>query len=106
VEALQKPPAGLTPRHPPALLVVLHIGALKSYLPDILNRVSALPARHAAQGEAIRAGHIYVAPPDHHLCVADHSLILSRGPRENWARPATHSSIENAATWMGLRPLM
>jgi two-component system chemotaxis response regulator CheB len=67
---------------------VVHIGASRSILPSILNDMRRLPASFAAQDERIRAGHIYVAPPDHHLTVKDGRLKLSRGPRENWTRPA------------------
>ena len=47
-----------------------------------------LPATQKLDGEAIRAGHIYVAPPDHHLRVESGHVRVTRGPKENRLRPA------------------
>src|SRR4051812_30788489 len=52
-----------------AMFVVLHIGARPSVLPRILTAMGPLSAAHAEDGAPIRSGHIYVAPPDHHLLV-------------------------------------
>jgi two-component system, chemotaxis family, protein-glutamate methylesterase/glutaminase len=73
---------------PAAILAVLHVGAGPSTLPSLLNHNQGLPASHAINGERIQPGHIYIAPPDHHLLVHDGWLELSRGPRVNWTRPA------------------
>src|SRR5262245_35200290 len=71
------------------LLVVLHTSANGSgVLPNILNRVSALPAQFARSGDPIRAGRILVAPADAHLIVADGAVRVVHGPRENGFRPA------------------
>ena len=61
---------------------------LPSVLPTILQRAGDLPAVHPTDGDPIEHGHIYVAPPDHHLLVEDSSVRLVRGPRENGHRPA------------------
>ena len=50
---------------PAAVLSVLHVGPNPSQFPTILNRRSLLHAHHARHGELIRAGEIYIAPPDH-----------------------------------------
>lgn len=97
VEALRALAAGLPADLPAAVFVVLHVGAHKSGLPDLLNRAGALPATHARHGEAIRAGHIYVAPPDHHLTIEPGYVRLTKGPRENWARPAIDPLFRTAA---------
>ena len=101
VEALQKLTAGLPRDIPAALLVVQHIGRYASQLPDILNRYGPLPTSHARQGDAIRPGHIYVAPPDHHLLLQDGRIHLTRGPRENWARPSIDPLFRSAARAYG-----
>src|SRR5215468_201336 len=62
IEAMEKLFANLPSE---TLLCVLHVGPYPSQLPKILNRRSFLHAHFAKQGEAIRAGEIYVAPPDH-----------------------------------------
>ena len=56
----------LTAAFAAAVFVVLHIGAHKSELLWQLNQTGPLPACHHGDGELIQAGHIYVAPPDHH----------------------------------------
>jgi two-component system chemotaxis response regulator CheB len=88
IGALREVVCGLPVSFPAAILVVVHIGASPSILPSILNESRRLPVSHATHGERIRPGHIYIAPPDHHLTVKDGRLMLSRGPRENWTRPA------------------
>jgi two-component system chemotaxis response regulator CheB len=56
-------------------------------LPAVLQRSGRLPATHAVDGEELRLGRIYVAPPDHHLLVDGPRVRLSRGPRVNGHRP-------------------
>jgi two-component system chemotaxis response regulator CheB len=101
VEAMQKLFANLPSTIPAAILTVLHIGPHPSQFPDLLNDCSGLPARHARHGEPIRAGNIYVAPPDHHLLVRRSHVVLSRGPRVNWARPAVDPLFRSAAKTFG-----
>jgi hypothetical protein len=49
---------------PAAVCVVLHVPAgHHSRLPEIFNRARRLPAAHAADGEHLQQGRIYVAPP-------------------------------------------
>lgn len=51
-----------------AVLVVLHISPRAgSALPGILDRSGPLKAAAAQDGEPLRHGHVYVAPPDLHL---------------------------------------
>jgi two-component system, chemotaxis family, protein-glutamate methylesterase/glutaminase len=101
VEALNSLAEGLTSDIPAALFIVQHIGSHPSSLPEILSRAGPLPAMHASQGQAIRPGEIYVAPPDHHLLLKPRSMTLSRGPRENWARPAIDPLFRSAAAVYG-----
>jgi two-component system chemotaxis response regulator CheB len=66
-----------------------------------LNQHSKLAAAHATDGEVIEPGRIYVAPPDHHLLVADGRLELDHGPRENYTRPAIDPLFRSAARAYG-----
>lgn len=102
VEALQKIVAGLPENFPAAIFVVLHLSPQShSVLPEILNRAGKLPAKHPVQGEQVRRGHIYVAPPDRHLILEDSRIVLSRGPRENRHRPALDPLFRSAARAYG-----
>ena len=98
VEALTKLVRTL-PKHLSAtLFVVLHMPAdSPSLLPDIINHAGTLPASHPTDGEAITAGHIYIAPPDHHLLVESGYVRVIRGPRENRHRPAIDPLFRSAA---------
>lgn len=54
------------------LLVVLHVsGHNTSFLPHILRRNGPLPSTHPDDGEKIRRGHIYIAPPNRHWVLRD-----------------------------------
>jgi two-component system chemotaxis response regulator CheB len=101
VEALQRLAAGLPADIPAALFVVQHIGRCASQLPQLLTAHSPLPVVQAAQGGAVTTGTIYVAPPDHHLILERGYTRLTRGPRENWARPAIDPLFRSAARVYG-----
>ena len=103
VEALQELVSGLKEDIPAAVLMVQHMGTNRSSLPEILSSRGALPVRHARKRDLIRAGCILVAPPDHHLVVVDGAALLTRGPRENWARPAIDPLFRSAAMAYGPR---
>ena len=108
VEALAELISFLPADLPAATFVVLHIpphGA--SVLPNILSRRGALPARHPEDGEIVRRGQVYVAPPDHHLLLRREGEILTvhltRGPAENGHRPAVDTLFRSAARAAGPR---
>jgi two-component system chemotaxis response regulator CheB len=103
VAALQTLASKLTPNIPAAILIVLHIGRRRSLLPEILQQTGPLPASHATNVTPLRAGHIHVAPPDHHLNVVDGAMVLTCGPRENWTRPAIDPLFRTAARAQGRR---
>jgi two-component system chemotaxis response regulator CheB len=98
VEALAELAASLPDDLAAAVFVVLHLPAAgTSALPEILRRHGPLPAAHVKDGEPIRPGRIYVAPPDHHVLVRTGHVHLSRGPRENGHRPAIDPLFRSAA---------
>ncbi|WP_207483259.1 chemotaxis protein CheB [Arenibaculum pallidiluteum] len=103
LEALRTLVAGLPRWFPAAVFVVLHIGARRSNAPEILGRAGLLPSLFAADGMPIAAGAIYVAPPDHHMLLAPGRMRLSRGPRENYTRPAIDPLFRSAAEAYGPR---
>ena len=85
------------------VLVVLHVGAHRSLLPELMSARSALPARHPLDGEALQPGAIFIAPPDHHMLVDGDRIRLVRGPKENFARPAIDPLFRTAALEHGPR---
>jgi two-component system, chemotaxis family, protein-glutamate methylesterase/glutaminase len=94
--------SGLPASLPAAVLVVLHVPASGgSSLPGILNRAGPLPAAAAVDGEPIRPGRVYVAPPDRHLLVIKDTVRISRGPRQNGVRPAADPLFRSAALYAG-----
>ena len=101
VEAIGFLAAALPPDFAAAVLVVLHVGAHRSVLPRLLSQRGPLPACHPGDGDLIRPGRIYVAPPDQHLLVEPGCVRLARGPRENWARPAVDPLFRSAARAYG-----
>lgn len=83
---------------PAALCIVTHIPAhTPSHLPFILSRAGPLPATHPQDGEEILPGHIYCAPPDHHLLIEEGRLRVKKGPKENRVRPAIDTLFRSAA---------
>lgn len=105
MEALSVIFSSLPPDLPAAVLVVTHIGARDSVLPELLARTSALPVRHARDGEPVRPGRVLLAPPDRHMLVAMSGgqavIELTRGPRENHTRPAIDPLFRTAAAACG-----
>ena len=98
VEALTGFAESLPPDLDAAVLVVLHLSATaRSVLPQILSRAQNLGATYPKNEQRIQRGRIYVAPPDHHLLVADDRLLLNRGPRVNCCRPAIDPLFRSAA---------
>jgi len=103
VDALQTLVAGLPRDIPAGLFVVQHIGRQPSHLPELLARRASLPVAYPAITEAVQPGRICVAPPDHHVILDDGAVRLTRGPRENWARPAIDPLFRSAAAAYGRR---
>jgi Chemotaxis response regulator containing a CheY-like receiver domain and a methylesterase domain len=100
VRALQVLASQLPLSFPAPVVVVQHIGSFHSTLPQLMRRGSRLLVTHALDGEKLRAGQIYVAPPDHHVLVDKTSIRLSRGPKEHHTRPAIDPLFRSAAlTW-------
>jgi two-component system chemotaxis response regulator CheB len=101
VDAIRSLASALPADFAAAVCVVLHIGAHKSELPWLLNQLGPLRASHPKDGDPIRPGEIQIAPPDHHLIIERGHVRLTRGPRENWARPAIDPLFRSAAQVYG-----
>ncbi len=102
VDALIKIVRTLPAELPAALCVVLHVPATgRSLLAPILDRQTALEASVPSDGEPLRPGRLYVAPPDRHLTVSAGRLVLGRGPKENGVRPAVDPMLRSLASAYG-----
>jgi len=88
---------------PAAVLVVLHVGAHHSVLPELLKDRGALRARHALDGQVLQPGAIEIAPPDEHMLVEGNCIRLRHGPKEHHARPAIDPLFRSAALAQGPR---
>jgi two-component system chemotaxis response regulator CheB len=87
-----------------SIFIAVHIGPHGlSFLPEILGKAGKLPVSWARDGEKHERGHVYVAPPDHHLLVDAGYLRIVRGPKENGTRPAVDPLFRSAAIAYGPR---
>jgi two-component system, chemotaxis family, protein-glutamate methylesterase/glutaminase len=83
---------------PAPILVVQHIGAHRTQLAEKLAEVCALPVAWAGDGLPLQRG-VHVAPADRHLLVVQDRIELTRGPRENFARPAIDPLFRSIAAY-------
>ena len=91
---------------PAAVFIVLHVPSdVPSLLPGILSRESRLLVAHAENGEKIKWGRLYVAPPDRHLLIEDEQVKLVHGPKENLHRPSIDTLFRSAARSAGPRTI-
>ena len=90
---------------PAPILVVQHLSPdFPSQLAHILGRHTALHVKQAAQGDRLRAGWVYVAPPGRHLLAcADGSLALTATPRVHHCRPSADVLHQSVAASFGAR---
>lgn len=102
IQLVKQLPADL----PAAVLMVQHLPPHHpSDLPAILSRAGALKAVHPVDGETLRDGRIYVAPPDRHLLIEDQRIAVKRGPKENRFRPSVDALFRSAAYTYGERAI-
>lgn len=102
--ALKELVAGLPKDLAAAVFVVWHLPAdAYGVLPSVLEKEGTLPAAHGVDGEEIKTGRIYVAPPDHHLLVEENRVLVTKGPKENRFRPAVDTLFRSAAYAYGVR---
>jgi two-component system chemotaxis response regulator CheB len=104
VEALIFLAKSLPRQFPAALIVTIHLPShAASTLDEVLNRSGPLPAQFARDGDVLKKGRIFIAPPDRHLLVDGERLSLGEGPRENNSRPAIDPMLRSTALCCGAR---
>jgi two-component system, chemotaxis family, protein-glutamate methylesterase/glutaminase len=103
-DAIRKLVAGFPPDLPASVFVTIHVpGNRGGILPAVITSAGPLVAVHPQDGEPIRHGRIYVAPPDYHLLIRSDHVHLGHGPRENLQRPCINVMFRSAATSYGER---
>ena len=104
VEALAQLIGALPARFPAPLLVGMHVSAQHtSHLPAILRRAGALAASHAQDGEPLRGGHIYIAPPGHDLMVVGSGVAVQPSAAQARFRPSLDALFQSVAHHHGSR---
>ncbi len=104
VLALQELVASLPVGFKVPIFIVQHIPPTStSMMPQILSRVGLLKAVHPRDGDPIEEGHIYLAPPDHHMLVERDRILIKKGPKENRFRPSIDALFRSAAYNYGSR---
>ncbi len=98
VEALSALVSQLPANFDASVFIVMHLSPdYPSQLPEILQRVSALPVTRGIDKDTIQPGHIYVAQPNHHLLLESGRIRITVGPKENRFRPAVDVLFRSAA---------
>lgn len=89
---------GLPPELPAPVVIAQHrLADNDSRLAELLQNHCALPVVEPDDGESIRAGRVYLAPPDYHLLVEQGTFALSTEAPVNFARPSIDVLFESAA---------
>jgi two-component system, chemotaxis family, protein-glutamate methylesterase/glutaminase len=104
VEALMFLAKHFPREYPASVLVTIHLPShSRSMLDELLTHTGPLPAQFARDGDAVRKGRIYIAPPNRHLLLDGDRMALGEGPRENNARPAIDPMLRSTAVCCGGR---
>ena len=98
IQALKTIVQELPSDFPASIHIVQHLSSeAPSNLTAVLAKASRLPIAFAKNGESIKSGCIYLAPPDVHLLLELGRIKVIRGPRENRMRPAIDPLFRTAA---------
>lgn len=91
--------APLSPGFAAPIVVVQHLDPRhRSLMADILSRRTALQVREAEEGDQLRPGTVYVAPPNRHLLVnAGGTLSLSQSELVHFVRPSADLLFDSVA---------
>ncbi|HEX6371900.1 MAG TPA: chemotaxis protein CheB [Longimicrobium sp.] len=96
--ALSEVLAALPTMFPAAVLVLQHLESGRvSTLPQILARRTPLRVRAAADGDALCAGTVYVAPSGRHLSIRGRTLALTDTVPVHFSRPSADVLLDSLA---------
>ena len=97
--------AKLLATFPAPIVIVQHLSPhTPSQMADILSRRTALQVKEAQEGDCLKAGMVYVAPPARHLIVSsDEKLSLSDADKVHYCRPSADVLFLSLADSVGAR---
>jgi two-component system chemotaxis response regulator CheB len=82
----------------PIILVQHLLATAESHLAELLEKRTPLSVQWAKSRESLRAGTVYIAPPDRHVLVSKPGLLtLSAGREEQFVRPSANVLFASAA---------
>jgi len=81
------------------IIIVQHISPdSDNYMTQYLNSVCDINIKEADEKEKIKAGNVYIAPPNYHLLIEENfTLSLSNQEKVNFSRPSIDVLFETAA---------
>jgi two-component system chemotaxis response regulator CheB len=97
--ALSQVLSALPEEFPAAIAVVQHLDPRhRSLMAKILSGRTALSVKEAEEGDRLRPGMVYIAPPDKHLLVNPNgSISLSQSEMVHFVRPSADLLFESVA---------
>lgn len=102
IEALRMLFARLSPDSSTSYFVVQHLSpSYSSQLDRILQSSTPIPVAFASDRQPIMPDMVYLASPDRHMMIEDSRIRITRGPRENRARPAIDVLFRSASLAFG-----
>jgi len=94
--------AALPAGFPAAIAIVMHVSPdHKSLLVEILKSRTALQVKQARSGDVLSHSQVFVAPPNHHLSVAEDGVLKlssSQAEKIHYARPSAEPLFASVAT--------
>jgi two-component system chemotaxis response regulator CheB len=105
--ALSRVLGGLPASFPAPTAIVQHLDPRhRSLMAEILGKRTHLKVRQAREGDELRPGWVYIAPPDNHLLVnVDGTLSLSHSELVHFVRPSADLLFESMAASYGERAI-
>lgn len=84
---------------PAAIVIVQHLDPHhRSMMAEVLSRRTLLTVKQAQEGDVLKPGMVYVAPPDRHLLVnPDGTVSLSRSELVHFVRPSADLLFDSMA---------
>lgn len=99
LKAISEVVSGLPAEFPAPIVVVQHLYPKSlSHMAAILSRRTSLQVQQAQEGDRLKPGTIYIAPPNYHLLVnPDRTLSLNQSEVVHFVRPSADSLFESVA---------